>query len=736
MNKGWSATMRRFTAGLHFRFLSLVVGVAAIMLAAQLVADTMAELRAERQDRLDDALGFTNVIARSLEKQFDIIELDDIEQILASVRQRGDIQQLTVVDKDKTFFLDGDLLTSPIIAVNETRVQAEALETAATAFNVTKTQIEVAEPLLAGGKQVDSGFASSLIGVAEPRAIGSVMIAFNNPSAMETLLPIIGSKLTTILPILIAGLLAAWRMVSQITAPLSDLSRTAKAITEGDLERKADAKGAHEVRQLAAAFNQMVDTIRQNIAQIYDLAYVDKITRLPNREFFRRELSKAVARVQRNGSSGALLFVDLDGFKRVNDTFGHDFGDKLLAAFAERIGDVVREGDQISLDAANEMHELEQEEGTDEPAKRSNTFARLGADEFTILLPETRSETDAATVAMRIIQSVEQPFVIDGKEITVGTSIGIGTFPRDGVDYQTILKHSDMAMYQAKEEGKNTFRFFSPELNVQASHRMEIETDLRKALTNGELELYYQPKIDAVSRTVYGLEGLIRWHHPEKGLVNPGEFISIAENCGLILPLGEYVIETACKQLVDFARQDIHIPIAVNISMQQFDKSDFASIVKSMLEKTGADPKLLELEITESMAMNDPDIALAHIDELKAIGVRFAIDDFGTGYSNLAQLSRLPCDVFKIDRSFVMALDGEDRNGDAIVRTIIAMAHSLNYETVAEGVETEAQNAALKAAGCRIMQGFLFAKPMNVKDFADWRREFDAERNPDSKKVA
>ena len=190
---------------------------------------------------------------------------------------------------------------------------------------------------------------------------------------------------------------------------------------------------------------------------------------------------------------------------------------------------------------------------------RNNTFARLGGDEFTILLPETRSETDAATVAMRIINSVSEPFVIDGKEIIVGTSIGIGTFPRDGQDHQTILKHADMAMYQAKEEGKNTFRFFSPELNSQASHRMEIETDLRKALANGELELFYQPKMDTLKNRIYGMEGLVRWHHPEKGMVNPGEFISIAEDCGLIVPLGEYVIETACRQLVDFASQGIEV---------------------------------------------------------------------------------------------------------------------------------------------------------------------------------
>lgn len=741
MKQGWAVWARRITAGLHFRFLSLVVGVAAVMLASQLVADTMSELRDERARRLNDALGMANVIARSLEKQFDIIELDDIEQILASVRQRGDIQQLTVVDEHKSFFLDGDLMTSPIIAINDTQVQKEALETAKTAFRVTDTQIQVAEPLLAGGKRPENGFSASIGDAIAPKAIGSVMIAFRNPAPLETLMPIIQSKLYSVLPILLLGLFFAAKLVSQITAPLKGLSTTAQAITEGDLDRKAEDKGALEVRQLAKAFNQMVDTVRENIAQIYDLAYVDKITRLPNREFFRRELSKAIAKAHRNKGQGALLFVDLDGFKRVNDTFGHDFGDKLLSAFAERIGNLVREGDQISFDAAADLRENEQasadEQDSDgdsreEKSKRSSTFARLGGDEFTLLLPETRSETDAASVAMRIINSVAEPFVIDGKEITVGTSIGIGTFPRDGMDYQTILKHADMAMYQAKEEGKNTFRFFSPELNIQASHRMETETDLRKALADGELELFYQPKIDAAKNRIFGMEGLIRWHHPEKGMINPGEFISIAEDCGLIVPLGEYVIETACRQLVKFAKEGIELPIAVNISMQQFDKGDFADVVTGVLNKTGADPKLLELEITESMAMSNPDVALRHIKQLKQLGVRFAIDDFGTGYSNLAQLSRLPFDVFKIDRSFVMALGGDDRNSDAIVRTIIAMAHSLNYKTVAEGVETKEQKQALQAAGCRVMQGFLFAKPMNLADLKAWMADFNSQDADDA----
>ena len=706
--------MSAMVSGMHFRFLCLVLGVAALLLAAQLFTDTSSEIAHKRQQRIDAALGVTNVIARSLEKQFNHFDLDDIESILVSVRKRGDIRQLSVVDRDKTFFLDGDLATSPVIAVDSSVLHDQALSTGKTALHVGDGRIEVAEPLLAGaGPAGGNGFAVS---AGEPQAIGSVLIAFENPGLVETLVPVIRSKLATILPTLLIGLVLAARMVSQITAPLKGLTQTAKAIADGDLEREAEGRGALEIRQLADSFNQMVRTIRTNMSQIYDLAYVDKITRLPNREFFRREIARSVAQVERNGTSGALLFLDLDGFKRVNDTSGHDLGDQLLAAFAERISGLVRQGDQISLEAAQDLQEIHAEDCD----RQDNTFARLGGDEFTILLPEIREETDAATVARRILQALREPFVIDGKEINIGASIGIATFPRDGKDYQTLLKHSDMAMYQAKEEGKNTYRFFSEELNHQAGRRMEIETDLRKALQKGELELYYQPKVDARSGAVYGVEGLLRWHHPGKGMVSPGEFIPVAEDCGLIQPLGDHVIETACRQIAAFCAGGRPVPVAVNISIQQFEKVDFASNVKSILKRTKADPSLLELEVTESMAMSNPALALEHIQTLKEIGVRFAIDDFGTGYSNLAQLSRLPFDVFKIDRSFVSTLDDAGGHGETIVRTIIAMAHSMNYTTVAEGVETEEQLDKLVSAGCHAMQGFLFAKPMAIGDLEAW----------------
>lgn len=688
--------LKRFKAvrnGLQYKFLRLVTGIVVLVLSIQLGIDSYKQFNEARSESLTKALSVTNVIARSLEKQFDLIELDDIESILASVRKRSDVAKLSVVDKHKTFFLDGDPLTSPIVAIDNSEVQMKALENAKTSYEVTPNSIEVGEPLLARGD-----------------SIGAVVVSFHLPSWAETIIPIMTSKAMALLPIILIGLILTASLARQITAPISKLSKNVLAISEGDMEVEVVPEGTKEIHQLGTSFNQMVSKLKDNIAQIYDLAYVDKVTHLPNREYFRKELSGAISSTIQDEKSGALLFLDLDGFKRVNDTFGHDFGDRLLEQFSLRLKQLVR----------NREKEAENLDKSHNPRK-SDVIARLGGDEFTILLAEIRTETDAALVARRIISAMKTPFKIDGKDISVGVSIGIAAFPRDGHDYQTIMRHADMAMYQAKEEGKNTVRFYSDELNKKTKNRMEIEIDLRRAIEEKELELFYQPKINVVEKRADAVEALIRWHHPEKGMINPNDFISVAEETGQIMQLGQYVIETACKQIVEFEKQGRDISIAVNISMRQFESSDFTKVIKTVLKKTGANPKLLELEITESMAMSNVDTAISHITKLKKIGVRFAIDDFGTGYSNLSQLSSLPFDVFKIDRSFVNAMTistGNDCN--VIVKTITAMAHSLNYETVAEGVETKEQLDELIKIGCEVMQGYYFAKPMPIKDLNRW----------------
>ena len=695
--------LKYISNGIHFRVLMLVVGFAVTLVAAQFITDTIIETQKVRDQRLVEARSMTHVVARSLEKQFDFFELSEIEGILKSVRATDHVKQVSAVDRELTFFLDGDPVTPTLLPIGNNAEQIAVIESNKATHSITDEAITVAEPLLRNGN-----------------AIGAVMIRFENPKFSEVMWPILQSNFISLVPILSLGIILAGILVNQITRPLLSLANSAKQVANGDLERAMPIEGPNEIRQLGSAFSGMIGKLKENIEQIYELAYVDRTTQLPNREFFRKELTRAIRRAVRQKVTGGLLFVDLDGFKRVNDTHGHDAGDMILSQFSERLANVLRAEDLIAFKAMNAM---ETEEGdSDNANKNKQMLARLGGDEFTVLLSEIREATDAATVSQRIIEAVSEPFEVNGAKITIGASVGIAIFPRDGSDYQTILKSADMAMYQAKDEGKNTYRYFSAELNAEASRRMEIEQDLRVALEEGnQLELYYQPKIHCATALPKSAEALIRWKHPEKGMIQPLDFINVAEDCGLILPLGRWVIQQACEQLKRFEDEGIDISIAVNISTAQFERPDLSDIVIEVLEDTGANPANLELELTESMAMQNPDVALSHINILKKLGVRFAIDDFGTGYSNLSQLSRLPFDVFKIDRSFVSKLTNrEDEHGRIIVRTILGMANSLNYETVAEGVETISQLEFLSEYGCTYAQGYYFARPMPAKEFHQW----------------
>jgi len=675
-----------------------------MLMLGQLFSDTILEMRKAQEVRLSEARSMTNVVARSLEKQFDFFDLSEIEGILGSVRKGKNVKQVLAVDPGHTFFLDGDPQTPEILAFEDVPEQIEALKTSKAQFSVAGDTITVAEPLVRGGD-----------------VIGSVMIRYQNPGFDEVMLPIIRSNLFSSIPILLFGLLIAGVLVRQITTPLLRLSNAAKEVADGNLEVKIPVNGPNEVSHLGVAFSTMLEKLRQNIGQIYELAYVDRTTQLPNREFFRKELSRAIRRVTRQKTTGALLFVDLDGFKKVNDMHGHDVGDILLQQFSERLATVLRAEDLIGFKT---VHEVDAEMEEENSGKNRQMLARLGGDEFTVLLSELREATDAATVAQRIIDAVSEPFTVGEITVTIGASVGIAIFPQDGSDYQTILKSADMAMYQAKDEGKNTYRYFSEALNAEASRRIVIENDLRIALEDEakeQLQLYYQPKVDCKTGHPKSVEALVRWNHPEKGMVPPLDFINVAEDCGLILPLGKWVLEEACRQIVRFAKNGMDLSVAVNISTAQFDRPDLSKIVIGAIEMTGADPTKLELELTESMAMRNPERALEHINALKELGIRFAIDDFGTGYSNLSQLSQIPFDVFKIDRSFIQMLTKRnDEHGRVIVRTILAMANSLNYETIAEGVETVAQLEFLSEYGCNHAQGFYFARPMPEGQFNIW----------------
>ena len=687
-------------SGVSARIFILVIGIGVMFLASLLVLETRREYEQLLLQRQQTAITRTMLSARNLEDQLRSASIAELTRLVTEIEAIPEVDDVVLEHSGRDLVLRGNTDHSRNSDNPYVEEQQEVQQLKNTVIRMTNGNLVVAEPLL-----------------QENSAVGSLVVRYRLPNIADTVWPILKAHGAIWSMIFIAGVFLALRLAKQICGPLSRLAVTIAKTSGEDSGDQIEIEGPMEVRQVATAFKSVVKRLKENIEQVYELAYVDRVTQLPNREFFRKELERAIHRSCRRDANGALLFVDLDGFKRVNDVHGHDIGDQLLLQFSERLGNVLRAEDLIGLKTVDNFDLEDEEEGEE----NKQMLARLGGDEFTVLLSEIRHERDAAIVAKRIIDSASEPFEFDGTKITIGASVGIGTFPRDGSDYQSILKSADMAMYKAKQEGKNTYRYYSEELNREASSRMQIESDLREALDANQFELYFQPKIDCETGRPRAVEALLRWNHPTKGMMQPLEFIPIAEDCGLILPIGRWVLEEACRHLVKFEELKLDLTVSVNISSPEFERADFSDEVMDVLKKTNADPRKLELEITESMAMQNPDRALSHFHVLKILGIRFAIDDFGTGYSNLSQLSRLPFDVFKIDRSFVeMLTSRDDEHGRTIVRTILGMAKSLNYETVAEGVETISQLEFLIEYGCNYAQGYYFARPMAARDLIDW----------------
>jgi diguanylate cyclase (GGDEF)-like protein/PAS domain S-box-containing protein len=422
------------------------------------------------------------------------------------------------------------------------------------------------------------------------------------------------------------------------------------------------------------------------------LAYYDALTGLPNRALAHDRLATALASARRRKEKVAILFLDLDRFKITNDSLGHAFGDLLLHEVAERLKKSARELD---------------------------TVARLGGDEFLIILPTVKDVADAAVAADRIMKSMTAGFVIEGHTLSIGCSVGISVFPEHGADGETLIKNADAAMCSAKENGRNTFRFFTDEMNAQVVERLTFEKSLRLALDKRELFLVYQPQMEIATGRITGLEALLRWQHPELGLVPPDKFIRIAENSGLIMPIGEWVLRTACSQARKWQDEGLlAVPVAVNVSAVQFRQERFCDLIRAVLCETGLDPQYLELELTESLLLSTADMTFSVLKELETLGLRLTIDDFGTGYSSLSYLKQFPVNKLKIDRSFIRDITANPDDA-AITTAIISMAKSLNLRVIAEGVENEEQMSFLRAHQCDEIQGYYFSKPLAVDKVAD-----------------
>lgn len=507
---------------------------------------------------------------------------------------------------------------------------------------------------------------------------------------------------------LLVLLLAVVIVVLIMVALARKLSRNIRLFQSGfeqAVDRRAhidpDTVHFEEFKGLAASANLMIDGLNEQAEELRHHARHDYLTALPNRMHGASHLSQMIEYALQHNVMGALLFIDLDHFKEINDSLGHSAGDELLQQVSRRLAAVVRDDDIV---------------------------ARLGGDEFTIITGTLHAPEDAGVIAEKLLVALNQPFSMNGTELHISASIGISLFPNDGNDAEILLRNADSAMYEAKRDGRNSYRYYAPEMTEEVFHRFQMVDELREAIEQQQFELHYQPQICLHTGDVVGAEALVRWRHPVRGLVPPGEFIPYAESSGQIAQIGEWVLSEACARITDWRAQGLPIPkLAVNISNRQLRRKSLVSLVQHALTLAHCEPSWLELEITESTLMINPQEMARQLEELKRLGVSLAIDDFGTGYSSLSYIKQLPINKLKIDRSFIRDLH-EDENDRAITRAIIAMGRSLNLTVIAEGAEFASQIAFLAAEECGQVQGFYYSKPLPEAQFVEYVRQHKSRR--------
>lgn len=549
--------------------------------------------------------------------------------------------------------------------------------------------------------------------------LGYVQLGLSSERARREALAFINETARFAIVVTALAIVLTTLFTRRLVQPLRDLSRAAREVAEGRLGQTVQISTTDELADLGRAFQHMVDSLGasrarvieyQNLlearvqartrelesatAQALDLAQRDTLTGLPNRVHFTEMLERALAAHAGTGERIAVLFLDLDQFKRINDTLGHESGDQLLQQIADKLRRALRDGDLV---------------------------ARLGGDEFVILARDVRNTEQISRIARRVLNAFLDPVELVGHSLKIGCSVGISMCPDHGSDAATLLKNADLAMYASKEAGRGGYRFYTPDLNQRAMDRLTIENGLRRALENNdELFLEFQPQVEIASGRLISAEALLRWRTPEGAVISPGRFIPVAEETGLIVTIGEKVLRDACATIARWRAAGLTPPrVAVNIAAPQFESRDFCDTVVRALADFDLPAAMIELELTESVIVRDAETALREMARLKELGVSIALDDFGTGYSSLSYLSRMPIDLVKIDRAFVLR-SVEDPNARTIVESIVALSHALRHKVVAEGVETSAQLHQLRRAGCDYVQGYLVARPMPEDALTAW----------------
>jgi diguanylate cyclase (GGDEF)-like protein len=652
-----------------------------------------------------------------------------LRQILDSLDADRDIAYVVVFDAKRK------LLAS--------RVFSDDIPTAMPPGNLTQTRTETAvhsvdgrryldlvAPIAAAKTGLPSGLPSSLrnppAATGEP-PVGYLQLGMSFERSQAEMRSSLIGAISVVAGLVLVAIVITVLLTKRLIAPIRQLMRAARAVGAGKLDVYVPISSSDELGLLTHTFNHMTHRLSESqaevatyqrtleekvalrtkeleiaTAQAYKLAQHDILTGLPNRALLNQRLRQIVAQAARDGHQVACLFLDFDHFKRINDTLGHDAGDQLLQAVAQRLTSAVRESD---------------------------TVARLGGDEFVVVLPNL--DPDKATfeimnVITRIRESFLAPFRLGDQTPTLTCSIGVSVYPIDAADPGALIKQADTAMYAAKDAGRNAYRFYTADMNARVQARLQLETDMRRGLMDDEFFLVYQPQIEIASGRACGVEALLRWRDPQRGVIGPNEFIPVAEESGMIQALGARVLRDACRQVMTWHRHNMMLRLSVNLSVQQLQHDSWLSIVEDALHTSGLPARYLDLEITESVIITHPEKAVATLMKLKQMGVSITVDDFGTGYSNLSSLSSLPIQAVKIDQRFVHGLE-QNKNDEAVIQAIIALSHSLGLRVIAEGVETVAQYEYLKSRGCEEAQGYLISRPLEEPELRAWWKMQDEE---------
>ena len=698
---GFRRNWARVSYGLTQKVSLFVFGLLTTFTLTLTTINTIAEQETLEVRLKHRAHSITAMLADFASNYMTDLRIDELRVIVQDIQRRDDILYAYVLDPEGVLIVDGEVGDDNLFDEIDDPLSREARASGMGLLTLDEGGVHAAEPVY-----------------LDHQKLGTVRLGMSIDQLQRDMVALRNRNLMVGGVFLIIGVLVSLPLVRRITRPLELLTASSEEASRGKFAQRIDIQTNDEIGTLATAFNRMLEQLQRRDEQIRHLAYFDSTTELPNRVHFKELLNHAIVNARRYGRKGALLYLDLDRFKLINDTLGHDAGDRLLQSFAQRLSTGLRDADVVArlVDGC------------------SATVARLGGDEFTVMLGEIKDPADAVRVAERILELLEEPFDLGNQSVVIGSSIGIALFPDDGEDPDRLLKNADAAMYHAKDQGRNNVQFYRERLSARNLQRITMERELRAALENGEFCLHYQPLTEMRSWQVVGFEALLRWRHPRQGLILPGAFIALAEETRLILPIGDWVIEQACAQAQSWAAGGLGpFRISVNLSASHLQRERFVDRLATLLASSGATPDLLELEITETMMMVDPADTATKLDAIRALGVTLAIDDFGTGHSSLSYLKRFPLNRLKIDRSFISDI-ASDADDEAIVSAIIAMAHNLKVEVVAEGVETERQLEFLRLRHCDLIQGYLVSKPMPAEDvvpwYLDWQRRQRAAGSP------